>query len=171
MEEYEEESGGAETPVSHFIEWFAEWGREIRRRQRGLLLVTAHGAKGLEFDHVVILDGGWDKTVKDMDETRRLYYVAMTRAKKTLALMRLGGSNPLQEALRGKASVVEREPVAFPDEQKKLRRRHMRLSFKDLFLSFAGYRPADHSLHRSISALSHGDRLGDEGYERTVGTV
>ena len=160
VEEYEEESGGAETPVSHFIEWFAEWGREIRRRQRGLLLVTAHGAKGLEFDHVVILDGGWDKTVKDMDETRRLYYVAMTRAKKTLALMRLGGSNPLQEALRGKASVVEREPVAFPDEQKKLRRRHMRLSFKDLFLSFAGYRPADHSLHRSISALSHGDRLG-----------
>ena len=160
VEEYEEESGGAETPASHFIEWLAEWGREIRRRQRGLLLVTAHGAKGLEFDHAVILDGGWNNPAKDTDEATRLYYVAMTRAKKTLALMRLGGSNPLREALRGSASVVEREPVAFPDEQKKFRRRHMRLSLKDVFISFAGYKPADHSLHRSISALSHGDRLG-----------
>ena len=34
-------------------------GREVRRRQRGLLLLTAHSAKGLEFDHVVVLDGGW----------------------------------------------------------------------------------------------------------------
>ena len=46
-----------------------EWGREIRRRQRGLLLLTAHRAKGLEFDHVVVLDGGWDKV--DENKGRR----------------------------------------------------------------------------------------------------
>ena len=51
------ETGGDETPVdNHFVEWLAEWGREVHRKQRGLLLLTAHRAKGLEFDHVVVLD-------------------------------------------------------------------------------------------------------------------
>ncbi len=160
--EYEEESGEAEIPVSHFVEWLAEWGREIRRRQRGLLLVTAHGAKGLEFDHVVTLDGGWDQPQRDADEDRRLYYVAMTRARKTLTLMRLGrSSSRLQEALRGNPSVMEREPVSISGEHdKSLRRRRIRLSLKDVNIGFAGYRSAGHSLHRSISALSHGDALG-----------
>ena len=57
--EYAVETNGAETSVDHFIEWLAEWGREVRGRQRGLLLLTAHRAKGLEFDHVIVLDGGW----------------------------------------------------------------------------------------------------------------
>ena len=59
IEEYDLETGGGENSVDHFIEWLAEWGRDARRRQRGLLLLTAHRAKGLEFDHVVVLDGGW----------------------------------------------------------------------------------------------------------------
>ena len=84
------ETGGAEMPKAQFIEWLAEWGREVRRRQRGLLLLTAHSAKGLEFDNVVVLDGGWRGTNQgeDADAPRRLLYVAMTRARKTLALMR-----------------------------------------------------------------------------------
>ena len=65
--EYVLETGGAETPVDSFIEWLAEWGREVRRRQRGLLLLTAHRAKGLEFDHVVVLDGGWDRATEGED--------------------------------------------------------------------------------------------------------
>ena len=90
VSEHELETAGAEVPVEHFMEWLAEWGREVRRRQRGLLLVTAHRAKGLEFDHVVVLDGGWRgaNPSEDADAPRRLYYVAMTRARKTLALMR-----------------------------------------------------------------------------------
>ena len=59
--------------------------REIRRQQRGLLLLTAHRAKGLEFDHVMVLDnGGWNRVgqAEDTDAPRRLYYVAMTRASK-----------------------------------------------------------------------------------------
>ena len=80
--EYTLETSGAETPVDHFIEWLAEWGRDVRRRQRWLLLLTAHRAKGLEFDHVIVLDGGWNRVgpEEDMDAPRRLYYVAMTRA-------------------------------------------------------------------------------------------
>ena len=96
LDEHALETGGAEVPVDHFIEWLAEWGRDIRRRQRGLLLLTAHRAKGLEFDHIAVLDGGWNKIDKgeDSDASRRLYYVAMTRARQTLALVRFQGSRP-----------------------------------------------------------------------------
>ena len=38
-----------------FQEWMAEWCKDNRQRQHGLLLTSAHSAKGLEFDHVVIL--------------------------------------------------------------------------------------------------------------------
>ena len=61
IDEHALEQGGAETPVRHFLEWLAEWGQDARRRHRRLLLLTAHRAKGLEFDHVVVLDGGWDR--------------------------------------------------------------------------------------------------------------
>lgn len=40
----------AEVPTASFIEWLAEWARDARRGQNGLLLLTAHRAKGLEFD-------------------------------------------------------------------------------------------------------------------------
>ena len=79
IREFEQETGGAETPVEHFLEWVAEWAREVRRRQRGVLLLTAHRAKGLEFDHVVVLDGAWDRMSRgeDRDAPRRLYYVGV----------------------------------------------------------------------------------------------
>ena len=63
----------------------------MRRRQRGLLLLTAHRAKVLEVDHAVVLDGSWERVSRgeDVDAPRRLYYVAMTRARTTVALARL----------------------------------------------------------------------------------
>ena len=116
VEEHALESGGTDTPVGHFIEWLAEWGRDVRRRQRGLLLLTAHRAKGLEFDHVVVLDGGWESTGKgeDADAPRRLYYVAMTRARRTLALMRFepGPNLPHRPAPR---PPFRPEPYSLPD--------------------------------------------------------
>ncbi len=161
IDEYVLETGGAETPWVHFIEWLAEWGRQIRRRQRGLLLLSAHSSKGLEFDHVVVLDGDWNHTgsSNDVDEERRLYYVAMTRAKKTLALACLEKPNQLQDALIGDASLILREPVKLPDESAELRNRFSRLNLSDVNLGFAGSKDARHSLHRSISTLSPEDPL------------
>ena len=158
--EYELETGGPETPVDHFIEWLAEWGREVRRRQRGLLLLTAHRAKGLEFDHVAVLDGAWDRVGpgEDADAPRRLYYVTMTRARQTLA--RLPGPRPFQDALRDNPSLlVRREPGRLPPVPPELERRYRRLSLGDVFLSFAGYRPTGHPVHGAIAALSPGDLL------------
>ena len=57
-------------------------------------LMTVHSAKGLEFPHVFIAgmeenifpSGGWMITPKDLEEERRLFYVAITRAKTTVSI-------------------------------------------------------------------------------------
>ena len=164
IEEYALETGNAELPVNHLIEWLAEWGRDIRRRQRGLLLVTAHGAKGLEFDHAAILDGSWEGVGRneDPDAPRRLYYVAMTRARQTLMLARLQHgfrTRRLQDALIGHPSAVRRDPVEFPPGPAALRHRYVLTRLSDVDLGFAGRREARHPIHRAISALSTGDPL------------
>ena len=160
--EYAAETGGAETPVDSFIEWLAEWARDYRRRQHGLFLLTAHRAKGLEFDHVVVLDGNWDRAGRgeDPDAPRRLYYVAMTRARHTLTLARIPGPHGIQDALEDVPSVLRREaPVGLPKAPPEMARRYRRLSLRDVFLSYAGYRRAGHPVHRAIAALAPGNPL------------
>ena len=159
--EYEEETGGAENPTAHFIEWLAEWSRDVRQRQQGLLLLTAHRVKGLEFDHVVVLDGNWSSISRgeDRDAPRRLYYVAMTRAKKSLTLAKQPAINPFQLPLEELPHVLVRQYVQERDTQQEHILSYRRLGLRDVFLSFAGYRPPNDSLHKSISALKPGDRL------------
>ncbi len=160
--EYARETGGAETGEAQFIEWLAEWGREVRRSQRGLLLLTAHRAKGLEFDHVVVLDGGWDRVGRgeDADAPRRLYYVAMSRARQTLTLACFPGAHPFQVALSDSSSVIRRRvPVGLPQAAPELARLHKELSLREVFLSFAGYRHPNHRVHGAIAALTAGDQL------------
>ena len=186
-----ETGGGAEVPVEHFIEWLAEWGRDVRRRQRGFLLVTAHRAKGLEFDHVVVLDGGWDRFGKDEDPDapRRLYYVAMTRARQTLALARLVESrpppsldagwrdfvreppppeylaqrHPLQHAIADSPSVLQcrsgGELRENPEHLRALFRRYRHPPLGKINLGFAGRQRSPHPVHRAIASLKPGDPL------------
>ena len=96
LDEYVDDVGEGERGVDFVIEWLAEWARSVRERPGGVLLLTAHRAKGLEFDHVYILDGAWERVSRneDADASRRLYYVAMTRAMKTLSLFRRSARNP-----------------------------------------------------------------------------
>lgn len=61
-------------------------------------LMTIHGAKGLEFDRVYVPDcnekvlpQGCMQETEQIEEERRLLYVAMTRAKKNLELLYLSG--------------------------------------------------------------------------------
>ena len=161
IEEYVLEDGGAEAPVDRLLEWLAEWGRDVRRRQQGLLLLTAHRAKGLEFDHVVVLDGGWQDLGRnrDTDEERRLYYVAMTRARDTLALMRFKARHPLQETLADSPAVLRRAQVDLPAAPAGVARRLQRLSLAEVDLGFAGRRGPGHSVQCAIGGLSPGDLL------------
>ena len=162
--EYEVEVGEGAAPVDSFVEWLAEWGRDVRKRPRGLLLLTAHRAKGLEFDHVVVLDGHWDRVgaKEDPDAPRRLYYVAMTRARHTLALGRLARParpHPIQDALRDSPAVLWRDPAELPPPAPGLTRRYRQLSLRDVYLGYAGRKPPGDRVHRAIAALSPGDHL------------
>ena len=142
-DEYVPETGGAETPLDHFVERLAEWGRGARRQQRGLLPLTAHRTRGLEFDQAVALDGGRNRVGRaaDAGAPRRLYYVAMTRARQTLTPDRLPGTNPFLDALRDVPVVLQRDaPIDVPATSLETSRRYRRLSLRNLFLGFAGYR-------------------------------
>ena len=62
-------------------------------------LLTVHASKGLEFDHVWIPDcnektfpHGNVQDTEHLEEERRIFYVAMTRAKKDLELLCLTGT-------------------------------------------------------------------------------
>ena len=169
IDEHALETGGGEVPVDNVVEWLADWSRDVRRRQHGLLLLTAHRAKGLEFDHVAVLDGGWDRRDprEDPDAPRRLYYVAMTRARQTLALTRFDGSHPLQDALIDHPSVFRREPAVLARASPELLYHHVRPDLKNVDLGFAGRRGERDPIHRAIAALSAGDplraRISDQG--------
>ena len=59
-----------------------------------VVLMTVHASKGLEFPYVYVVgleenlfpSGGWMASESEIEEERRLFYVAMTRAKKNLEL-------------------------------------------------------------------------------------
>ena len=139
----------------------AEWGRDIRRRQRGLLLLTAHRAKGLEFDHLAVLDGGWDRVGRDEDPDapRRLYYVAMTRARQTLTLASLDGSRSFLAELADHPATIRREAAELPPCPEAVEYRHVRPTLQEVDLGFAGRRRAGDPMHGAITALSIGDPL------------
>ena len=170
VDDHELETGGSETPVTHFIEWLAEWGREVRRQPHGLLLLTAHSAKGLEFDHVCVLDGDWSNFYgkSDLDEQRRLYYVAMTRAQYTLTLTKLNGPHPIQETLLKKLCILRRDSVELPPGPAELTYQFIRASLEDVDLGYAGRKGSNHFVHRAIAELSLGDsldmRIAESGY-------
>ena len=91
---------------------------------------------------------------------RRLYYVAMTRAKQTLKLMRFHGRHRFQDAsLNTSSALLQREPAALIPPARELSRRYQRLSLRDVFLGFGGYRAPEHPVHAAISALSPVDPL------------
>lgn len=157
------ELGGSEIPCQHFIETVVEWGREIRRSQKALLLTTAHRAKGLEFDHVLVLDGAWEKVGKneDTDASRRLYYVAMSRARQTLTLMQMPALNPfLNASILDSPVILKRQMYdVAPDVTKHLQKRYLTLTLKDVDIGYAGRLPKDHLIHKRIAAIQPNDQL------------
>jgi len=86
------------------IEAARELLAELRRDDAPLTLATAHGTKGLEFDHVAVIgldDGRFPsaRSIADaveperaLEEERRLAYVAWTRARRSLTLVYDPGS-------------------------------------------------------------------------------
>jgi ATP-dependent DNA helicase UvrD/PcrA len=104
----------------------ADFHAELERRygdggeaRRGVHLLTYHGAKGLEFDLVLLprleekeLPTKLARTPREVDEERRLFYVGITRAKRGLAITWVGRPSRFLAELTPEAAVAE-PPAGF----------------------------------------------------------
>ena len=126
----------------------------------GVLISTVHAAKGLEFVHVIVLGGGWKKNARLSEEERRLYYVAMTRARKTLALIDRR-DDPLPYAREFKLKNLRLRKVSVADGQldKFADVCYTVLGMQDLFIDFAGGKPKGHRVHSSLAHMQAGDSV------------
>ncbi len=171
--ECESVAPGSEQVVQDVSESLYEFGAggknaPAERINGPLLLITAHRAKGQEFDHVLILDGGgWRKSG---DEERRLFYVAMTRARKTLTLCESqGGSHAFVRDIGELA--LRSKPSGYAAELRLVNR--MWIAGQDqVVLSWPGRFPVLAPVHKAIAALETGSPLelrpkpdGEPGWE------
>jgi ATP-dependent DNA helicase RecQ len=129
--------------------------------------MTAHRAKGLEFDHVLILDGGGWRSRGD--DERRLYYVGMTRARQSLTLCeRLGNQHPFMSDMDG--LTLRTRPAAEPPEPAMTHRRWIADPDK-IVLSWPGFFSPAAPIHRALANLDIGHSLalrpreGGHGWE------
>ena len=147
-----------EIPASILADALYDFGNETRRSERGrLVLSTVHGAKGREFRHVVMLDGGdWRNA---SDEERRLYYVGMTRARENLILCQgITQSNPFSVGLDGICVCRSPLPGDIP-RRRELGYHYVALGLGDVDLGFAGRQRDGTEVHRAMAKLEHGIRL------------
>lgn len=79
--------------MNDYISQYREVIKEETKEKEGVQILTMHAAKGLEFPQVYIPDcnegkipSDRSKTKEEVEEERRMFYVAMTRAKHKLGL-------------------------------------------------------------------------------------
>lgn len=104
--------------ISQYTEGLKEQKRRLSQEGRGVTVSTLHSIKGLEYDHVYILDVNegnmpYRKAVleEDLEEERRMFYVGMTRAKKRLHLLYVKRQNDRNlEMSRFLKEIQEEEP-------------------------------------------------------------
>lgn len=106
----------------------------FKSKSQGVNLLTAHASKGLEFEHVFIpklIDGGWGNKrssdplklvsnfsntnkIDSLEEERRLFFVALTRAKRYIYLSR---SLKYKDELEFKDKLVSQFAKELPDDK------------------------------------------------------
>ncbi|MCG8461323.1 MAG: ATP-dependent helicase, partial [Holophagales bacterium] len=187
--EWRNEVGEAELPIGAFLDHAYETLAELRRNPvlgHGVRAITVHAAKGLEFPHVFLADGGYGRVRGSRgkldalrEEERRLYYVGMTRAEQTLHLFDgLDGPNPHVALLGadgedhgggdsgggdsgGEKSVsflTTRQVRTEAAEPAVAGRTYRILGLEDLFLDWAGRQTG--AAHRHLEQLAFGSPVG-----------
>lgn len=101
-----------------------QYGESLKRQREkkenkaeAVVFLTMHGSKGLEFPFVILPDANEGitphkkaKMPEEMEEERRMFYVAMTRAKERLYIAYIKEKNgPLHQASRFVKELEERE--------------------------------------------------------------
>ncbi|MGR9014270.1 MAG: UvrD-helicase domain-containing protein, partial [Gammaproteobacteria bacterium] len=162
LQDWRDETDNGEVPKQQLLEFLYEVLADQRRERRfgnGVFLSTVHSVKGMEFAHLAILDGGWMTPASE--EQRRLYYVAMTRAKETLCLMRRQDlRNPFMAEITGDHLLTRTVNPALQTGE--LTKQYAILGMKDVDLSYAGSFAVSHPIHQHLARLNTGSRLSME---------
>ena len=160
-----DETADATLPVGWAIDSLYDYVAEQRREKflgSGFFLGTIHSTKGMEFAHVVVLDGDWGAPGDPgrREEERRTLYVGMTRAKETLVLMRSEESpNPFLKELRGDSILPRKAAAPAGLSGDDLYKQYEVLGLNDVYLSYAGRFPQGHAIHAFLSQLQAGDKV------------
>lgn len=155
------ESGDASIAVGEVIDYLYDNLAEYRNEQvfgNGVFLSTMHGAKGMEFSHVFIPDGGWE-TMKSpkTEDNRRLFYVAMTRAMETLTIISASSAlNPHIPLLRSNNCLVSEFQSRATNKKDLANKRFQMIGLKNLYLGFPGTFHPKARIHDDLAALAPG---------------
>ena len=91
--------------IEEYTKALAEQKSRKAKEEEGICLTTMHGAKGLEFDTVFIIQSNEGvipykraKLDAELEEERRMFYVAMTRAKRKLVISYVKNKNGKEAA-------------------------------------------------------------------------
>lgn len=86
--------------LEQFVDFIYNATTKKKVRDDAVRLVTAHSAKGLEWDNVFLIgmvDGDFPHERADVEEEARLFYVAVTRPKKNLYISEIGDGSVFVE--------------------------------------------------------------------------
>lgn len=156
FEQMRGELGDCQLGRGALIDWLYDYARELRQQPKnGLYLGTVHSAKGLEFRHVALLDGGWNAQANTLADERRLYYVGMTRAEQTLTLCEFTDGNPFSRSLMTDVQQYVFQGRHLPE----LEARFQQLTLKEIDIGYAGRQPPHAQIHKAIEGLREGDPL------------
>ena len=161
LTDFPEDEAVAEDWIEHIYETLAGCRRDGRVGRDGIWLSTIHAAKGTEHGHVAVAGcwgGPWKKY--GWEESRRLLYVGMTRAKRRLAVVdRLDDRCELLQSLRTQFGMdrvaAVKSGVLLPLKQYRL------LGPADFDLGFAGRGDPDRvrKIAAALRNLKPGHRL------------
>jgi DNA helicase-2/ATP-dependent DNA helicase PcrA len=86
--------------IEEYVRNLKQMAEKLKENTDAVTLATLHSSKGLEFEHVYLLDANegitpYKKAVltPDIEEERRLFYVGMTRAKEQLTICYVASIN------------------------------------------------------------------------------
>ena len=168
IEDWAEETADTAQPVPDILDYLYETLSDQRRSGNvgnGVFLSTVHSVKGMEFKHIFILADNWQqKQGAELEEERRLFYVAMSRARESLHLFSQQPTNKSKTKKHPHTSLLEGEEIfrKIVDQKESNKQPHFRyeiLGMKELYIDYGGRKASSHPIHKELSRLQPGDTL------------
>lgn len=168
LENYLAEIAGARLPVGNFIDYIYDAARDprqlIQADDKKILLATMHMAKGLEFPVVIIAGQPLMPLIKKgLEDERRLYYVAMTRAMQRLfCLYNDETDNPFINEITDCGQVTRKtvKPVITEDDKNSLNTLIWELELTDIIISFPAWKKIKKKSQIILAGLEPGNSSG-----------